>query len=278
MSSFSRSLLDGSAAPGWFGGRRLLRVVFPLALAAVPAQVRGQTPARAPQPEIAVSPVIVHLTAGDTAQGTTISVRNEGSGEGQLRFYLGDFEQEQDGSFKFLAFGSGAHSCGQRMTAFPDGAVLRPGENQQIQVRLTPGGVCWSMLFVETQPQGRGPIRSVQRVGVKLMSAPAHATAGGEVTTVTVRRAGGDTLAVRAVFQNTGEAPLDLRGRVEIRDYNGKVVAQTEFGPFGSLPGRNRNVDVSLLARLPRGDYLAVPIVDFGGDYLAGGQAAFKVP
>jgi hypothetical protein len=245
----------------------------------LPSVMLAQTKPQSPQPEIAVIPVIVHLSVADSAQGTVINVRNEGAADGQLRFYLGDYEQDENGDFRFLPFGTASHSCGSRLAAFPDGAVLRPGEQQEVQVRLAPGsGVCWGMLFVESQPQGRGPIRVVQRVGVKLLNAPPGAPAGGEIATVTVRRLGGDTTSVRDVFRNTGEAPLDLRGRVEIRDYNGKVLQQSEFGPFGSLPGRNRVLEVSMVGRLPRGDYVAVPIVDFGGDYLAGGQAAFKVP
>ncbi len=269
--------LPTAAAPGLPGGRRLL-LGLSAAVLGLARAVPAQTPARPARAELAVSPVIVHLAAGDGGAGTVITVRNEGTGQGQIRFYLGDYEQNEKGEFKFLPLGQGANTCGGKLTAFPDGAVLGPGERQEIQVRLAAGaGGCWGMLFVESQPQGRGMFRVVERVGVKLMNAPPGATAAGNVASVAVNRQRGDTLSVRALFRNTGQAPLDLRGRVEIRDFNGRVLAQNDFGPLGSLPGRARMVNVNLVARLPRGDYVAVPIVDFGGDYLAGGQATFRV-
>ncbi len=270
--------LPTAAAPGHSGGRTVFRGLSAAAVLGLPAALTAQAPQRQLRPEIAVTPVIVHLAAGAQEAATAIVVRNAGAGPGQLRFYLGDYEQDVNGDFRFLPFGQGAHSCGGRLTAFPDGAVVRAGERQQIQVRLAAGaGVCWGMLFVETAPQGRGMLRVVERVGVKIMNAPPGASAGGEVTTVTASRARGDTIKVRALFRNTGEAPLDLRGRIEIRDYGGRILAQSEFGPFGSLPGRDRVMNLDVVARLPRGDYVAVPIIDFGGEYLAGGQGTLRV-
>ncbi len=266
-----------SGGPGLFPALLLLVGLIAPAVAAAQSRAAAQpgtTPAR-----IAAVPVMVRLTVADSGQAAQVEVVNEGATQAQLRFYLGDFEQAEDGSFAFLPFGKGSHSCGAHLTTFPDGAVLLGGERQQVQVRLGGGaGVCWSILFVEVQPQGRGPIKVVQRIGVKIQNSPPGTTRQGEVSSVTARRVRRDSLSVHTVFANTGAAPLEIAGRVEVRDYSGKVVAQSEFGPLGSLPGRPRAFDTDIAARLPRGDYVVVPIVDFGGDYIAGGQTTLKVP
>ncbi len=228
---------------------------------------------------IAAVPAIVNLTGGDAGQSAYVELRNEGGLQAQMRVYLGDFEQNLDGGFSFVEYGQGSHSCGRKLTVFPDGAVLGPGERQTVQLRLAPGsGVCWAVLFIESMPQGRGPVKVVQRIGVKVLNVPAGTRASGAVTGVEAQRLAGDSLRVRTLFQNDGASPLELKGRIEVRDYSGRVYAQSDFGPFGSLPGRGRLLDVTFPARLPAGDYVAVPIVDFGGDYLAGGQTAVRVP
>lgn len=255
------------------GGRAL--PLLALGLLAIRGSVAAQGPDRERGLSIAAVPAIVTLGAVPTAE---VQIRNEGTVPAQLRLYLGDFEQDVNGGYSFIPFGKGGHSCGSALSYFPNAAALLPGERQQIQVRLAPGaGVCWGLLFVESLPQGRGPVKIVQRIGIKLLNVPPGATSAGEVGTVDVRRLRGDTLRVKAIFQNTGQAPLQLKGRVEIRDFTGKVFLQGEFGPFGSLPGRGRTVEVTIAGRLAPGDYVAVPIVDFGGDYLAGGQGVFHV-
>ena len=265
------------------GGR--MRFASVLVLAACAAAARplaaqsGAGSAKAAPSGVAVSatPVIITL-GGALGQASAIEVHNEGKTQAQLRFYPGDFEQDVNGGYTFSPVGAGAHSCGRSLSVFPEGAVLLAGERQQIRVRLESGApVCWAMVFVETLPQGRGMVRVAQRIAVKVLNVPAGASVAGQLGTVEARVAPGDTVRVRALFQNTGEAPLQIKGRVEIRDYAGKVYAQAEFGPVGSLPGRARAVNVAIPVRLRRGDYVAVPIVDFGGDYLAGGQGILHV-
>ena len=230
MSITRSSIQAGTAAPALRGGRSLSRGLAFALLAAVPAVLRGQASPQSPvaaRPagaQIAAYPAIVHLNADAAEQTTAVTVRNDGKAPAQLRFYLGDFDQNENGDFTFLPYGKGPSSCQSKLTSFPDGTVLDAGEQQQVQLNMAAGaGVCWTLLFIETLPQGSATgFKVVQRIGVRVTNAPPQATSAGEVSAVTVRPPKRDTVAVRFTFQNTGQAPLDLRGRVEIRDYSGK--------------------------------------------------------
>jgi hypothetical protein len=251
-------------------GRRLVALAF-VASAATTAPAAAQ---------VSATPAIVRLTGTDSEQVALIQVRNEGSRQAELRFYLGDFDQANGGDYRFLPYGSTPHSCGDRLSLVPDGAALLPGERQEIQIRLGPADdVCWAMVFVESAPQGTGAVRVAERIGIRVMQVPDRARRDAEVDGVEVRFAPrGDSLAVIAGVRNTGDAPLEIRGRIEIRDAGGTILHTAPFGPMGVLPGAVRRVTVKLPAGLEAGQYLAVPIVDFGGDFLAGDQAVFTVP
>lgn len=83
---------------------------------------------------------------------------------------------------------------------------------------------------------------------------------------------------VAFAFRNPGDWPLRPSGAVEIRDAGGAVVATAPVPAFSVLPEHERRLRVSLpLESAAPGRYLAVPILDFGADYLAGAQADFRI-
>jgi len=80
------------------------------------------------------------------------------------------------------------------------------------------------------------------------------------------------------VVRNLGEWPLRPRGVVEIRDATGRPVTERPIDAFSVLPDREREISVAVAGTdLPPGRYLAVPILDWGGEYLAGTQIDFRV-
>jgi hypothetical protein len=229
--------------------------------------------------QFSAQPVIVELVAADSARTAVVTARNEGQQEMQFRFSLADFEQTSDGDHHFFPLGSSARSCAGRVTVFPDGATLRPGERQEVRVRMEPGPrTCWGVLMVENVARGeRAGIRVGQQIAVKLYGVPPSTPVQGEVASVSAARAPrGIQVAIN--FRNTGEAPLRPEGAVEIRTLNGEAVATLPVDAFSVLPGQTRRVTVEVTPLLPRGRYVVVPVLDFGAEYLAGGQASFAVP
>lgn len=227
--------------------------------------------------QFSVQPVVLRLMPEDTAHVTTLQVRNEGQTQLDFRFYVADFEQSETGDHRFGQPGEHPRSCAGRLQIFPDGAALLPGERQEIQVQLQPGNEsCWSIIFAETTVPSARQMRIGQRIGAKVYGIPPNVPPAAEMFSVTAEPEE-EALAVTIGFRNTGETPLSPEGRVEIRTMAGNLVETVQIQQFGALPGRERLVTVR--AGLPEesGPYLAVAIIDFGGDHLIGGQAIFRI-
>lgn len=227
--------------------------------------------------QISVSPVIMQMPVEIQAATRAISVTNSGVAPVSVRFYAGDFEQEQRGENLFAALGDFPHSCKSRIRVYPDGASILPGETQSVRVDMEAGAEsCWSAVFVETTGVTTQGTLVRQRIAVKVYGVRPDARVEGEVTAVAIKRGdAGQSLDV--TFRNQGDAPLRPEGELEIRSFTGEVVATVNIEAFSVLPGRERIIEIAMPAVARAGEYVAVPVLDFGGAYLAGGQVAFQV-
>lgn len=239
-----------------------------LSLLALAAPAAGQ---------FSVQPVIMEMRVADSASVATFAVRNESDEAMQLRIYTADYDQPEDGSHRFMESGTHPRSCADRLQAYPSDLSLEPRQADEVQVRLAPGdSTCWSVIFVQSQARRDGGVRIAQRIGVKVYGLSTAAVREGEIREVTVHGPA-DARTVEIMFQNTGTGPLRPEGELEVRTEAGDIVAVVPVEPFSVLPGRSRRAEVPLDVSLAPGRYLVIPILDFGADYLAGGQAAFEV-
>lgn len=237
--------------------------------AIVPAVARSQFSAQ---------PVILGLSPSDSAVTGVVTVHNEGQEALQFNFRMGDFDQTVAGDHLFQPFGSNPSSCMGRVELSPEQATLLSGERQSIRVRMRPGATtCWGVLFVERRARDARGITVAQQIAVKVYGTPSELLPEGEITTVTAAR---DSTAVRVAFdfRNDGRGPLRPSGSVEIRTPAGALVATQAVDAFSVLPAHTRRVALDVRAKLARGRYVVVPVMDFGADYLAGGQATLAVP
>ncbi|MGK7312782.1 MAG: hypothetical protein ACN0LA_11145 [Candidatus Longimicrobiales bacterium M2_2A_002] len=246
-----------------------LRAICTAALAiSVPAGAAAQ---------FSVQPAIVQITTGDTTATAVVTVHNEASHPLQLRFYTGDFDQDRRGDHRFLEAGEHERSCEDRLQFYPDGAALEPGEVQEIRMLMEPlDSTCWSMLFVESASPAMTGLRVSQRIGVKVYGLATREVPEGEIRSVEVTDSVSDRALVIA-FMNPGRAPVRPEGEIEVRTLDGEVVEVVRVEPFSVLPGRTRETRVPLDLVLDTGIYVLVPVLDFGGDYLAGGQAILEI-
>lgn len=227
--------------------------------------------------QFSVQPVIVELAAGDTAAAVVVEVRNEDSRPLQLRAYAADFEQPEGGGHIFFEPGTHPRSCADRLRFYPDGVTLAPDETGEIRVLMERvDSTCWSVLFVESAARAQAGLSIAQRIGVKVYGLPARTVTDGEIRAVDVVR--DSTRAVLAHFANQGTRPVRPEGEIEVRTLEGEVVAVVPVPAFSVLPDRVRRTRVELDIELAPGTYVLVPILDFGGEYLAGGQAIMDVP
>ncbi|MBW3553834.1 MAG: hypothetical protein KY466_09990 [Gemmatimonadetes bacterium] len=257
-----------AAAPGLAGGRSVLPGALALLLLVSP--VAGQFSAQ---------PVILEIRTANSASTTTFAVWNEGESALQLRIYAEDFDQHAGGGHAFMEPGTHPRSCADRLRFYPDNLLLEPRAAGDVRVLMEPGdSTCWSIVFVQSMARSRSGIQISQRIGIKVYGFSDRLVPEGEIRSVMVESdtAEGGLLAV-IDFLNSGDAPLRAEGDIEIRTEEGEIVAVVPVAPFSVLPRRVRRTRIGLELALPPGRYLAIPVLDFGGDYLAGGQAVFDV-
>lgn len=243
-------------------------------LAALALVVAVPAPAEA---QFSVRPVIHHYPAGSAAT-RQVTVKNEADVARQVEIYVADFDRDRAGEHRFLAAGEHERSCAGRLEVFPGQLVLDPGEAAEVRITMQPAArTCWSVVFAETVEGSREGVRVGRRIGAKVFGHGHGADADVSVESVAATPAG-DSVDVRFSVENAGGLPVRPEGTVEIRTVTGEVVGRRELRPFGVLPGHGRELSVTVPATLDPERYLAVPILDTGGDHLIGGQASFRVP
>lgn len=230
--------------------------------------------------QFSVSPVIVEFPSHELAQVVTVTIHNFAEEAQQYRVYALDYEANEDGDYDYRQPGDQVNGCATRISVTPDGISVPADESATFTVRMEPGDglrTCWSMVFVENPaPSGPG-VRINTRIGMAVYGLSRTGTREGEFVDAGVVETDSARVA-RFTFENPGSWPIRPKGSVEIRTIDGRTVAETEVVDFGVLPGHRRNVSVDLERDLPPGRYVAIPILDFGGDYLAGTQIEFRVP
>lgn len=248
---------------------------FPVVLvAALSAAAVTAAPVAA---QFSASPAMVWLDGGE-AGSARITVRNEGQETSQFRVYTADFDQTADGDNEFFGAGTQPGSCGSRLRVSPDVTVLDADQTQELRMEVDGAAdPCWAVVFVQGSVPGESGIRVAQRIGVKVyVGDRSPAALNGEVAAVGATP-GADGVDVEFEFRNASASPVRPSGRVELRSLEGEPVAQLEIDPFSVLPGHTRRIQAHVPATLPEGRYVAVPVIDFGGEFLAGGQSLFRV-
>ncbi|HET9982925.1 MAG TPA: fimbria/pilus periplasmic chaperone [Longimicrobiales bacterium] len=254
-------------------------------LAAVAACVLGLGPGAEPAAaQLAVDRFELGLEPGDPSLRTgVVAVRNEGTAAVQAELRIEDWDRGEDGTNRWFARGTVPGSCGAALDVFPRQIRLEPGDAQSVRVLLSPAAPadreCWGALVVETvQPRtvnGR-EVAYVVRTAVKVYAGPPGLAADGVVGEMRMAPAAGTqpgaTLSV--AFDNAGARHLEGRGRVEFRRPDNSVAARVELPELYVLPGARRRVAVPVPALAP-GRYVALAIVDYGGEEVAAGQIEY---
>jgi hypothetical protein len=254
-------------------GRRLFGSLV-LAVLALGASVGG---------EIVVGPLTIELPVApaQTASGA-FHVRNSGEKAEEVRVSAFGYSLYPDGGLNLEA---PARSLAPLLEIFPAQFALAPGESTTVTLRFQAPeepGDHWAILFVEgseatpvveTSGEISAAVQVKVRYGVKLIQRDPSAARAGEITDMTV--VSNDPIRVLVRFANTGGSVLrKATGRVEVRGVTGEVLVTVDLPEFTVLPGAWRDLTIDLpVEDLPRpGDYLALCLIDFGGDYLVAGE------
>ena len=229
--------------------------------------------------QFTTQPAVLRVTPQpDSFAVAVVRIQNLSAESRHFRFYFEDFEQSDAGDHQLSPAGQNPRSCAHRVSVFPDQVSLSPNEIYDVRVRLeyAPDS-CWSLLFSETLGQDQKGVRVGQRIGAKVYGISPFGQREGEITSV---RASVDrnTIRTELEFLNSGDVPLAPEGKIEFRTLEGEVLRSVDVHEFSVLPGRRRRLTIETPTSGLHGRLLAVPVLEFGGDYLAGGQAQLQIP
>jgi len=253
--------------------------------------------------QVAVDELELHmqLMRGRSEQLTqVIPVRNELDRVQQVRITIGDWQRDSLGRNEFVATGSLASSCRDRVKAFPMTFQIQPGGVEYVRVTYDPPAElagCWSVVMFETVQPPRpataqqGSFLTIEvRTGVKLYVHAANAVRAGEIAFADVvqawvpnevpvgaKRDSTKVWQADLRFKSTGTEHLKLKTTVEIRDLNGLLLNKVTAPEAFITPSALRDLRVTI-PTLAKGDYIALVMVDFGGDEITAAQVEFKVP
>jgi hypothetical protein len=213
---------------------------------------------------------------------------------------LQDFVFYEQGGVKILDAGSlGERSLAKTFSFSPEQLVLPPGGKATVQYEFTlpeeGTGPHWVGLLVrEAEPATEGDARDTGGMGfvmnVKIqylfmviqMCADACPEKEARLIALDVdglinEETGARTVMTRATVENTSDRVLACTGYVEIRGPTGESIARQEIPQFTMLPEATRIVERRFDGDLFGDDqYIAICVIDFGGESLIGGQWGFS--
>jgi len=252
--------------------------------------------------QVVVEDLEVHLTvrAGDSQNlSAVVPIRNELEHAQQVRITLEDWSRDSVGANVFHPYKSMPGSCGDRLQVFPADLRIDARSQQSMRVVYTPAPSdtgCWAIAFIESvnapkpNPTTEGSHLIVDvRTGVKVYVHREREVRAGILEDALVdafwrrREATSgwrDTVAVHEAhtrFTNSGTAHLRVKSKIEIRDADAKLIRADEGGEYYMLPGAQVTMRFTL-PTLPKGDYIAIILLDFGGDEISAAQVEFAVP
>lgn len=256
---------------------------------------------RALHAQVSVDELEVHMQLAPERAPITrvIPVRNEEAEPQQVRISLGDWTRDSLGYNLFSDPGTRASSCGERVQVFPQTFQVAAGATELVRVAYTPTPAdtgCWSIVFIETvkpppaQPTQQGSFLTIEiRTGVKLYVHRPGEVAFGSVQDAWIDHvwrpvdlASGvrDSAQVREatiLFENSGTAHLRVRSTMEIRSLDNRVLHTIDGGEAPMTPGSTQQIRIRV-PTLPAGDYVAIVLLDYGGDEVTAAQLDIRIP
>jgi len=270
--------------------------------------ISSSVSARCAQGEVGISTFVLDfgISPGETAIDA-VTIVNSSNVPQTVTIEPVDWVPVGSGTQNYLPPGTLDRSLASWLSFWPSEATIEPGESVEVQVELsTPAraeGCYWGMLFVKlagsASPGGADETSSAVGMQVILGVAVYADCGGGQPQGRIVNFLSAPADPVRQLlfileFEDTGITRLDPTGRIDIIDANGLTVRQLPLSEFVSLPGTRQKLEMPLTRPptdavrpegtafegdppLPPGRYLAIAIIDYGGDALVGAQLPFEI-
>lgn len=262
-------------------------------LPAVAAIALLSAPIQFAQAQITVDRESVMLNPENAAErSANLTVRNNGSSDMRVSVALEDWDVDASGASHWRKAGAVAGSCGRRVSVSPAALKLAPGEQQTVRVALKSDAKfdaeCWSAAVVRAAgvraavprtnvPREAGAGKSTNdsttavQNSIPLFVTPSGLNIDGELSDMYVA---GDSLEV--IYKNTGKQRTNIVGQVQVQTPDETVVLTVPLDSATVLAGATRKFRLAM-PKLPKGQYVLVAIVDFGGEEMTAVQAALDM-
>src|SRR5690554_442127 len=234
---------------------------------------------------VAVSPAVLEFLA-EPGEFFTGELEITGAKEKtvRMRAYLEDWQFDRGGAVNFFAAGTLPRSAAGWLRIEPADFIVPAGEKRLIRVfgtvpPETEAGDYWAAFFVESiplLPAKKSGVTVTGRLGGSItVTVEGETEKKAQVTYMDVCWEEG--ISGKIHFVNEGNVRLNPHGRVEIRDIQGKSVETILIPEARVLPGQEREIRFGRKIVLEKGSYVALAILDYGGEKLVGAQAVFEV-
>ena len=248
---------------------------------------------------ITINPIVIDIALAPGEVHTEIlEIGNLSDEDVGIRISAHDLTMDETGSFVVLEPGTSSSSLTDWLSLPMEDLVVKGGETEHFSISIirpeedASNQARWGCLVIETT-EVIGTVESEgMSLGIKvrfvvgiLQNDPALTEKKGSVTAMNVgvvepEEEGARTVAVSATFANNCPNILKAHVSFEVRDMTGATIATYQIsGGRTVLPGYKKPFTVRFPADtwMP-GQYIALAIIDYGGETLAGGQWGFEIP
>jgi len=211
-------------------------------------------------------------------------IENEGKIRESVIVRTSDWTMDKYGRVSFRSPGSLDRSLNPKLSFSPARLEIPPGETRKVNFQIGPTSgeeSRWGVFLIRSIRE-RGRQKEGVNIGVKVQHAVTLYQKGakrkkeGEITAVSVKKGEGK-ISFLVRFENNCESFLRPKGRVEIKDMEGNSVEKVKIKRHVILPHHERILVAEVeKSALGKGKYLALVIMDFGGDHLVGAQRKFR--
>lgn len=241
--------------------------------------------------------VDVNLPPGGSFTGGFEVINNSDQAR-EFTVELKDYDRNIEGGLILLNPGTHPRSLAKFLTFAPAKFALPPKQKQlitfKIEIPSSEKGPHWAALAITSPapssgaqpppPPGQQPsipvtIGTAEQFIVKIRHTdPTNALNRGRITNVQALLPERDKpLRILVEYENTGTTFQIAKTQLRIVNSKGEVVVQKRAEDMALLPGGKQRLEIPVTERLPSGTYLALVIIDFGGDFLVAGQVRFQI-
>jgi len=262
-----------------------------------------------------VMPMTVELTAsaGESYTGSIEVNNSNGEALEPVRVYMEDWDRKPNGDLINMMAGSLARSCSGWLSLNPTqfdvplhGAIdvkytfavpanasgsywtfilfegvkkptSPPGEKDGVQLFIG-ANIRYAVKFVINVNNGRTVQGKITEISVAPPAAGAVPVSGAPTIKNAANLPKNVPLVAKIVFSNTGNTYVKPVGFFEIRNLDGETVLRKDIGQFNVFPGGDKWIIEPIEKELSPGEYIAMAVLDYGGDSLVAGESRFISP